>query len=253
MGFFSKKNKQKRPHVTAVIAAAGASSRMGGENKLFAPILGTPVIALTLLAFEQCDDITDIVISASSDAIIPIGDICKEYNITKVITILRGGETRAESVLAALLNAPPEAEFAAIHDGARPLVKPYLISDVVQCAIKHSAAVPVVPLTDTIKIMDGTTIVSTPDRSSLGAAQTPQVFEVGLIKGALTKSLDITDDAQAVERMGIHIKTVPGHDSNIKITIPEDLMIAEALMTGPGRCPAGQCGGTAPEPPIMKG
>jgi 2-C-methyl-D-erythritol 4-phosphate cytidylyltransferase len=232
MKLFTKKNNQKRPHVTAVIAAAGFSARMGEIDKLFAPILGTPVIALTLLAFEQCEDITDIIIATSSDSIVPIGDICKEYNITKALTVLRGGETRAESVLAALLNAPPEAEFAAIHDGARPLVKPYLISDVVRCAVKHNAAIPVVPLVDTIKLLDGSAILSTPDRNTLGAAQTPQVFEIGLIKGALTKSPDVTDDAQAVEHIGAKVRTVPGHPGNIKITVPEDLRIAEALAMG---------------------
>lgn len=232
MGLFSKKVKVRRPHVTAVIAAAGSSSRMGGENKLFSPLLGTPVIAHTLLAFEQCDDITDIVIATTSESIVPIGDICKQYGITKVITIMRGGQTRVESVYTALLNVPPETEFVAVHDGARPLIKPFLISDVVQCAVKHGAAVPVVPLRDTIKIMDGTVIMSTPDRAALGAAQTPQVFELGLLKGALTKSTDVTDDAQAVELMGVHIKSVPGQYCNIKITTPEDLIIAEALMAG---------------------
>ncbi|MCL2081208.1 MAG: 2-C-methyl-D-erythritol 4-phosphate cytidylyltransferase [Oscillospiraceae bacterium] len=230
MGLFAKKNKQKRPHVTAVIAAAGSSSRMGGGDKLFSLIAGTPVIALTLLAFEQCVDITDIVVAASSESIVPIGDICKEYGVTKAVTVLRGGETRAESVYKALLNAPPEAEFAAIHDGARPLVRPSLISEVVRCAVKHGAAMPIVPLKDTVKLMDGAAVISTPERGSLGAAQTPQVFELGLIKGALTKSMDVTDDAQAVERLGKRIQSVPGDEANIKITVPEDLLFAEALI-----------------------
>lgn len=228
---FSKKVNTKRPHVTAVIAAAGSSSRMGGENKLFSLLLGTPVLAHTLLAFEQCEDITDIIIATTSESIVPIGDICKEHGITKIITIMRGGQTRVESVYTALLNVPAETEFVAVHDGARPLVKPFMISDVVQCAVKHGAAVPVVPVRDTIKIMDGMTIISTPERASLGAAQTPQVFELGLLKGALTKSIDVTDDAQAVERMGIHIKSVTGQNDNIKITTPEDLIVAEALMS----------------------
>ncbi|MCL1820036.1 MAG: 2-C-methyl-D-erythritol 4-phosphate cytidylyltransferase [Oscillospiraceae bacterium] len=231
MALFSKKPKKiKRPYVTAVIAAAGVSSRMDGLDKLFALLSGIPVIAHTLLAFERCEDITDIIIAASSDSIVPIGDICKQYCIEKPVTILRGGETRVESVYNALINAAPEAEYAAIHDGARPLITPELISDIVRSAVKHGACVPIVPMKDTVKIMKDGNIVSTPDRSVLGAAQTPQVFEIGLIKGALTKSPDVTDDAQAVEQMGIHIISVPGRGDNIKITTPEDLAAAEALL-----------------------
>ena len=233
MGFFKSK-ANKRPRVAAIIAAAGMSSRMGGTDKLFAPLFGVPILAHTFLAFEHCDYIDEIIVAAASESIVPIGDLCKGYGITKATQILRGGESRTESVYAALMSAPPETEYAAIHDGARPLVKPALIAEVVECAFKYGAAVPATPLTDTVKSTDGGNIIKTVDRNALRAVQTPQVFQIGLIKGALTKAIResaaLTDDCAAVERIGMKVKIVAGSPGNIKITAPADLAIAEALM-----------------------
>ncbi len=236
MGLFRKKtdNNHTRPFTAAVIPAAGSSSRMDGVNKLFVEIVGVPVIAHTLLAFQHAPQIDEIVITTSSDSILPMGDIVKNYGITKVSTILCGGATRTESVYAGLLNVDPRAEYVAIHDGARPLVTATIIEELLACAIKHGAAVPIVPLKDTVKRMDGTVVLSTPDRATLGAVQTPQVFQLGLIKGALTKAMTekwkLTDDASALEQMGMKIQSVAGRHDNLKITTPEDVVIAEALL-----------------------
>lgn len=236
MGLFSKKNKaQRRPRTAAVIAAAGLSSRMGGVNKLFAPVCGVPVIAHTLMAFERCASIDEIIVVTTSESIIPVGDICKEYGITKATHILCGGAERMDSVYAALLNVRPETEYVAIHDGARPLVRPELIAEVLECAYIHGASAPVVPIKDTIKVMDGTVIVTTADREKFGAVQTPQAFQLPLIKGALSKAVQdgvkLTDDCAALERMGMKIQSVAGYGDNIKITTPEDLTAAEAFMS----------------------
>ncbi|GHV33497.1 2-C-methyl-D-erythritol 4-phosphate cytidylyltransferase [Clostridia bacterium] len=241
MGLFSrKKNKVRvRPYTAAVISAAGSSSRMGGTDKLFAKLLGIPVIAHTLLAFERSDAISEIVIASSEQNILPIGDICREFDIKKVTHVLRGGATRMESVYTALLNVSGKAEYAAIHDGARPLVTTELIDSVAACAHKNGAAIPVVPLKDTIKLLKNGVAVSTPNRADYGAAQTPQVFQLGIIKGAMTRALEqkleLTDDASALERLGMRIQTVAGSLDNIKITTPEDLAVAEALYANRAR------------------
>ncbi|GHV05863.1 2-C-methyl-D-erythritol 4-phosphate cytidylyltransferase [Clostridia bacterium] len=209
--------------------------RMGGTDKLFAELLGTPVIAHTLLAFQRSASISEIVIAASESNILPIGDICKRYDITKVTHILRGGKTRTESVYAALLNVSGKTEYAAVHDGARPLITPELIDKIAETAAIHGAALPVVPLKDTIKLLKNGVALSTPNRADYGAAQTPQIFQLGLLKGALTRALEdkweLTDDASALERMGMRLQTVAGLDENIKITTPADLALAEALLT----------------------
>ncbi|GHU93836.1 2-C-methyl-D-erythritol 4-phosphate cytidylyltransferase [Clostridia bacterium] len=241
MGLFSrKKNKVNiRPITAAVIPAAGSSSRMGGSDKLFALLSGIPVIAHTLLAFERSEAISEIVVATSDNNVLPIGDICREYEIKKVTHILRGGATRTESVYAALLNVGAKTEYVAIHDGARPLVAPGLIDGVADCAYKNGAAIPVVPLKDTIKLLKGGVAVATPNRADYGAVQTPQVFQIEIIKGALTRAIeekwDITDDASALERLGMRIQTVPGSDDNIKITTRGDLAAAEALYANRAR------------------
>ncbi|MCL2084818.1 MAG: 2-C-methyl-D-erythritol 4-phosphate cytidylyltransferase [Oscillospiraceae bacterium] len=211
---------------------------MRGTDKLFVPLLGLPVIARTLSAFQACGYIDEIVVVTSGDLILPISDVCKEYGITKATQILLGGETRTRSVYNGLMSLPAKAEFAAVHDGARPLITPELISDTVKHAYKDGAAAPVVELRDTVKRVNGEVITATVDRGSLAAVQTPQVFQLGLIKGALTKALSenwvLTDDTAALERLGMRIRSVPGRHDNIKITVPEDIFIAEALLSARG-------------------
>ena len=235
-----KKNKKAKggktisPVCSAVIAAAGSSERMNGKDKLFSQLGGMPVIARSLLAFEKSPHIKEIVVVTSEANLVPIGDICRDYNITKAQKIVVGGETREQSVLKGLMELSKGSELVAIHDGARPLVTGDLITNTIWKAAKYSAAIPAVRLTDTVKTAENGIVSSTPDRNTLFSVQTPQVFETSLIKGALSKALkegtELTDDSSAVERLGCSVHIVPGSEENLKITYPSDLIKAEAII-----------------------
>lgn len=231
------KFKTKKAPCTAVIAAAGASTRMGGD-KLFMPLAGIPVLARTLMQFELCPAVTEIIVVTREDRIVPVADLCREYGITKATKILAGGATRAESAAAGVFQADRHSGLIAIADGARPLVTPELIAKTVEAAKTYRAAAVAVPVKDTIKTAENGVVTGTPDRSSLFAVQTPQVFDADLIKGALTKALrdhlPVTDDCSAVEALGHPVYLIEGSYENIKITTPEDLALAEALLAARG-------------------
>lgn len=216
----------------AVIVAAGSASRMGGVDKIMAPLGGEPVIVHTLRAFQQCDAISQIVVVTRQDLIGPVMELCAGFD--KVSAVILGGADRAESVDNGLQMLSDRIELAAIHDGARPLVSWQLIDRVVRAANSYGAAVPGIEVKDTVKTTDGTLIVSTPPRSTLRAIQTPQVFDRQLLTCALEqarkKQLSITDDSSAVEQLGFSVKLVPGEERNLKITTPMDLWMAEKLM-----------------------
>lgn len=232
---FKKTAKRKR-HMfcSAVVAAAGSSRRMGGENKIFSEIRGVPVIARTLEALESCELIDEIVITARSEDITEIANVCQEYGITKATKIIIGGATRTESVYNGVLETSPNAELIAVHDAARPFATAELIEKVIRKAAETNAAAPAVPVKDTIKsVVDGK-IVNTLDRSVLYAFQTPQVFSGDILKGALQnaldKKLDLTDDCAAVEALGVAVYVTEGSYDNIKITTPSDLTAAESIV-----------------------
>lgn len=218
---------------TAVVPAAGQSLRMG-EDKLFLPLGETPVILRTLRTLESSAYITEIVIAAREEVIVPLSQLCRNAALTKVTKIVVGGETRAASVLAGLREADPASELIAIHDGDRPLVTVEMIDATIRKAAERGAAAPAVPVKDTVKRAPGGVVEATLDRSELFAVQTPQVFEHGLILGALEKAIadgaDITDDCSAVERIGMPVCLTEGSYDNIKITTPEDLAVAEAIL-----------------------
>jgi 2-C-methyl-D-erythritol 4-phosphate cytidylyltransferase len=223
-------------YCAAVVPAAGSSTRMNGGNKLFMDLCGMPVIIHSLLALENCPDINEIVIAARQEEIMEIGSLCRDYGLTKVTKVVRGGETRAASVLAGLMELSDKVTHAAIHDAVRPLASPELISVVVRMAAQCGAAAPAVQVKDTIKVCRAGTVVSTPDRSTLFAMQTPQVFEVNTIKGALTKAiqegLSPTDDCAAAEMLGVFASVADGSYENIKITTMEDLVSVRAILEG---------------------
>lgn len=227
------KVKQRASGCTAVIVAAGSSRRMGAD-KLFMPLAGVPVLVRTLLQFEQCADITEIVIVTREDKLLEVADYCKQFGITKATKILCGGKERVDSSAAGVLQADRHSGYIAISDGARPLITPELISKTISAAHKCGAAAPAVPVKDTIKTAENGVVTGTPDRSTLFAIQTPQVFEAELIKGALTKaireSLPVTDDCSAVEAMGCPVHLIEGDYQNIKITTQEDLFISQAFL-----------------------
>ncbi len=218
---------------TAVVAAAGSSSRMG-EDKMLALLDGRPVLSHTLLALERCPDVHEIIVVTREETLLEAGRICKEFGVSKATKIILGGASRTESVFNGALEASEKADFIAVQDGARPLTTPALISAVVKKAQETNAAAQAVPVKDTIKEARDGRVVRTPDRSTLFAVQTPQVFEASLLKGALQKAIedDIapTDDCGAVERIGMSVYLVEGDERNLKITTPMDLMIAEALL-----------------------
>ena len=216
----------------AVIVAAGSASRMGGIDKVMAPLGGEPMIARTVRAFQNCDAIAKIVIVTRQDLILPITQLTRDMN--KVVAVVCGGSSRQESVQLGLNALPEEIQLAAIHDGARPLVGWQLIDRVVRAANTYNAAAPAIPVKDTIKVVKGRVVDHTPDRAALFAVQTPQVFDFDLLRGALKKAeLDgaaVTDDCSAVERMGMAVKIVDGEERNLKVTTPLDLKIAQLLL-----------------------
>lgn len=216
----------------AVIVAAGTASRMDGIDKIMAELGGEPMILRTVRAFAQCDAIREIVVVTRPDLIVPIMSLCAPFE--KVRAVVAGGDSRQKSVSLGLNTLSSKTELAAIQDGARPLVTWQLIDRVVRAANTYGAAAPAVPVKDTIKVVQGGIVSSTPDRKPLQAVQTPQVFDFDLLRGALkkaeTEGAEITDDCSAVERLGMSVKIVAGDERNIKVTTPMDLKIAEMLM-----------------------
>lgn len=233
--FFRKYKKKVDPRCAALVAAAGSSSRMGGVNKLLQPLDGMPVLARTLTALQMAEKVDEIIIATREEDLVEISQLCKTYAITKCTKVVRGGKTRAHSVLLAAMEADPKTDLLAVQDGARPLVTPQLIDSVIAAARRCSAAAPAVPIKDTIKqVKEGEAIEKTIDRSTLRAVQTPQVFDAELLRAALQSAIDqelpITDDCSAVELLGKTVYLVEGDETNLKITTPTDLVIAEALL-----------------------
>lgn len=216
----------------AVIVAAGSASRMGGIDKVMAPLGGEPMIVRTVRAFQNCDAIASIVIVTREDLIRPISGLCKDMD--KVTAVVAGGSSRQESVHLGLNALPKGTKLAAVHDGARPLISWQVIDRVVRAANTYGAAAPAIPVKDTIKVVSGGLVRETPDRAKLQAVQTPQVFDFDLLRGALKKAeadgASVTDDCSAVERTGMKIKIVEGDERNLKVTTPMDLKIAELLL-----------------------
>ena len=216
----------------AVIVAAGNASRMGGIDKVMAQLKGEPMMARTVRTFQNCDCISEIVIVTREDLILPITNLTRE--MPKVKAVVRGGSSRQESVNLGLNALSKEIQLAAIHDGARPLISMEVIDRTVRAAHTHSAAAPAIPVKDTIKVVEGRVVVNTPDRATLFAVQTPQVFDFDLLRGALKHAEEtgaqVTDDCSAVELLGMKVKIVEGDERNLKVTTPMDLKIAEMLL-----------------------
>lgn len=216
----------------AVIVAAGNASRMGGIDKVMAPLGGEPMIVRTARAFQDSNVIREIVVVTRPDLVDKIKELCAGFD--KVKAVVAGGADRAESVNNGLKALSSKVRLAAVHDGARPLISQEVIDRAVRTAHTYAAAAPGVPVKDTVKIVRGGVVEKTPDRSTLQAVQTPQVFDYDLLKGALKKAkkdkIPITDDCSAVEVMGMAVRIVEGDERNIKITTPMDLQIAELML-----------------------
>ena len=216
----------------AVIVAAGNASRMGGIDKVMAELNGEPMILRTARTFQTCDAIKEIVIVTREDLIMPIMKLCADFDKVKAVVV--GGANRAESVSMGLAALSDKVKLAAVQDGARPLITHEVIDRTVRAAHSYGAAAPAIPVKDTIKVVNGGVVTSTPDRKTLQAVQTPQVFDMDVLKGALKKAFndkaEITDDCSAVERLGMSVKIVEGDERNIKVTTPLDLAIAKLLL-----------------------
>lgn len=218
----------------AVVPAAGSSTRMAGRDKILLPLGDQPVLVHTLRALELCPHITEIVVVTRRDLIVPIGQLCRDCGFQKVTKVIPGGETRTQSVLNGVSEVSKDAELIAIHDGARPLVTQSLLDAVITRASQCGAAAPAVPVKDTIKRAKDGVVSATLDRSELFAVQTPQVFQADLIRTALARAMEegaeLTDDCGAVERLGIGVVLTQGDYRNLKVTTPEDMAMAEALL-----------------------
>lgn len=216
----------------AVIVAAGSASRMGGIDKVMAPLAGEPMIVKTVRAFQNCDAISEIVIVTRQDLVEVIMENCAQFE--KVSAVVTGGQTRQESVRMGLSALSKDIQLVAVHDGARPLITGQVIDRVVRAANTYNAAIPGIPVKDTIKNVQGGLVKKTPEREKLQAVQTPQVFDRDLLCGALQKAeydfAIVTDDSSAVERLGMSVKVVDGDERNLKVTTPMDLKFAELLL-----------------------
>lgn len=222
------------PFCTAIVVAAGLSTRMGGENKIMLPLGDEPVIVRALQALEYCPYIQEIIVVTREEAIVPLSKLCADYFLTKVSKVLLGGNTRTQSVRLGIMEVSDKTELIAIHDGARPLVTPEVLEEAILTAAKCGAAAPAIPVKDTIKRAADGIVAETPERSELFAVQTPQVFEADLIRAAIYQAVEenvpLTDDCAAVERLGMKVTLTRGSEENIKITTPADLAVAEALL-----------------------
>ncbi len=222
------------PFGTVIVAAAGSSQRMEGEDKIFADLGGLPVLGWSLKELQACPNVHEIVVVTKEESIVPAADLCAELEIAKATKILSGGGDRLESVLKGLGEASRDAEYIAVHDGARPFITCELVTEAFRAAYKYAAAAPAIPVNDTVKTAENGFVTGTPDRSALWAVQTPQVFRADVLRAALhnakLKKLKITDDCGAAEAIGVHPALTKGSQENIKITRPLDLKLAEAIL-----------------------
>lgn len=220
--------------VSAIIACGGSSTRMNGMNKQLCEIGGVPVCVRSMLIFENIDEVTEIIVSAREEDIPQIEALAEKYGIKKFKGTVKGGETRQKSVFAAFMQTDKSTRYIAVHDGARPFADPESIKKCIRDASVFGGAALGSPVKDTIKTVSGGLIVDTPDRSSLYAVQTPQIFRRDVyVKGvnfALDHELDFTDDCQLAEAVGVKVCVTPSDYSNIKITTPEDIFIGEAIL-----------------------
>ncbi len=230
-------NKRKDGFTSAVIVAAGKSSRMGMDiSKQFIEISGIPVLSRTIRSFEDSPEVREIIVVVNKDHI----SYCKRniidlYGFKKVKCLVPGGNERQESVFNGLEQVDKDCDVVLIHDGARPFVDKRTISDSIRAALEFGAACVGVPVKDTIKIIDDEGFIKgTPDRGSLWAAQTPQSFKFSVVMTAHERAVEDgftgTDDAMLVEHIGIKVKLVMGSYDNIKITTKEDLAAGEAIL-----------------------
>lgn len=220
--------------ISAIILAGGNSTRMNGINKQFAEIDGIPVLAMSVMKFVQSPLVGEIIVAASAENMAQCEQLCTRYGGEKLKAVTQGGATRFLSVKNALEQVSPQADFIAIHDGARPLVETADIDRVIADAVKYGAAIAAARAVDTVKTADADGFVeSTPPRQSLWYAQTPQVFSKALYLSCLerlgSRAEDATDDSRIAEQCGVRVHLTEITSCNMKITHPDDLAAANAV------------------------
>ncbi len=222
--------------VAAIVPAAGEGKRMKGKvKKPFLLLKGKPILAHTLDLLERQPFIEKIWVAGPQEEVSSCGLMVEKYHLQKVAEVVVGGKTRQESVWNALKKAGREWDLILVHDAVRPLCPPELVRKVVETAGETKAAILGVAVKDTIKSVKSSMVIQeTLDRSKLMSAQTPQVFETGLLFEAFEKALAdkfvSTDEASLVERLGKPVRIVEGSYENIKITVPEDLVLADLIL-----------------------
>ena len=234
-------NKLRRGKTSAVILCAGASTRFsnGKDSKQLALIQGQPVILRTIKAFEASDSISEIILVVRKEDVDSIKRLVCENRIQKISCIVIGGETRQSSALRGFKHVGEKSRYVAIHDGARCLVTPEIIENVIKEADIHKAATAATKVTDTIKLSDENGFISkTVDREYLWSVQTPQVFEKKLYMTSAyyckDKGLLATDDCMLVENAGFKVKLVETGKENIKITVHDDINLANQILLSRG-------------------
>lgn len=223
-------------YVSVIIAAAGMSNRMGSKmNKQFIWINEKPILAHTIEKFENCRYIDEIILVSKEEEIEYCRkEIVKRYKFKKVSNIIRGGQERQDSIYNGILALNEKSDIVLTHDGARPFVKIENIEQGIRGVLEFGACVIGVPVTDTIKVLEENGIVkNTPNRSTLWQAQTPQCFLKEIITDGYNNAIKDgyfgTDDSSIVEAVGYEVKMIKGSYENIKITTPEDIIIAESF------------------------
>lgn len=220
--------------VPVIVVAAGSSTRMNGINKQTALLCGVPLIIRTLMRFEKCGKISNIILVVKPDDVFSMQQLADRYHIEKLTDIVCGGDNRQQSVKNGLERLPENAETVLIHDGARPFVTDEIICSVISALSTHNAVTCAVRLKDTVKRVDENgNVLSTPDRNTLVSVQTPQGVNVSDYRAALESSVDLsrfTDDMSVMEAAGHKPFTVLGSYENIKVTTPEDIALAEYLI-----------------------
>lgn len=222
--------------VTAIFPAAGQGKRMEvGINKVFLDLMGKPILIHTLLAFSSCAAIDDLIVVVAPDEVSRVRAMLRAVPKLKPWKVVAGGAERQYSIYNGLCALESDSDIVLVHDGARPLASEAVITAVVEETRRSGATVTAVPAKDTIKIVDENLFVAaTPARNTLWTVQTPQGFGRQILIEAYQKAMEDrflgTDDASLVERLGVKVKIVEGEYGNLKITTPEDLIIAEAFM-----------------------
>ena len=221
----------------ALVPAAGRGERLGpGLPKALRPISGTPMLAMAVHALAASRVVDLIVVAAPAEFVEQVSALLTPLELSAEISVVEGGATRSESVARALIGLPDDVNYVLVHDAARPLVPAEVVIGVVTALRDgHQAVIPGIPLVDTVKAVDGSDdVISTIPRDSVRAIQTPQGF-ARLVLSAAHAAFDpddstVTDDASLVERLGVPVHVVPGHEDAFKVTRPIDLVLAEALV-----------------------